>query len=216
VGDVPSEVEVTTTEYSKIVGKEPFYGTIGHCAFGMGQKDPSLDDVFWVMGKSYEEANVAYSDRMNPKFRMFIEKENPYRDEHGRFTTADQDVGGGVSDEAKELAKVTSTNKLYNIANNRSNYSADTWNAARQELSRRGKTVGDATSEVEVITVKYSKAAGKEPFYGTIGHWAFGMGQKDPSLDDVFWVRGKSYAEAVDAAATEAKKRGVSRVYVQS
>jgi hypothetical protein len=81
-----------------------------------------------------------------------------------------------------------------------------------QSLIRR---LEEATGKVNVETNLYRFNHGAAP--RGRGNWMFGIGTQDPDMrsDEAFAPGGNMlYAEAVKAAQAEARKRGVSTIYV--
>ena len=67
---------------------------------------------------------------------------------------------------------------------------------------------------VDVRTSSYELSHGKRP--RGFGSWAFGLGERDPELEDIFWVHQKHYTPAMYQAVEEARRRGIHEVWVLS
>lgn len=68
--------------------------------------------------------------------------------------------------------------------------------------------------EVEVSTVEYEFAHGRNP--RGYGSWAFAFRRGENDLNQLFWVNGATYRDAKKAAITEAIRRGSYEVHVCS
>ena len=66
--------------------------------------------------------------------------------------------------------------------------------------------------KIEINTWEYEFSHGKKP--RGFGSWAFGLGHKNPHIDDIFWTPGAMlYSEAVKLAKKEAAQLGVKVIY---
>lgn len=80
-------------------------------------------------------------------------------------------------------------------------------------------------SQVEVITSDWCMSQGKRQPTG-YGGWAFGIGRRNPAMENVFWAKGTmpdgrvfgsmNYGEAKKLAVREAARLGISTVWVLS
>lgn len=68
------------------------------------------------------------------------------------------------------------------------------------------------TTRVEFRTEQFQFSHGKKP--RGEGYWAFGF-SRSAELDDLFFSPFLTFAEAKKLAAEEARRRGVSEVWVQ-